>query len=142
MRNICIGTVILFFVMFGLPKFTGVISSPAQEPFDRYKSLIAWDLERVNLDNFGIYLKKNPTMVGYIVYYVGEKDSLDVVKKRINKSRQYLIKTRQIDKNQFRIICGGKGADFSITILHLLDASLPPPVVGIKTGCKKPIVPT
>ncbi len=118
---------LLFFSQFGLPKFTITSSAKAQEPFDRYHTFKPWKDEIFDLDNFAIFLRKNPETIGYIAFYVGDKDSCSQVKARIDKSKKYLIEHRKIDKRRIVVIYAGRLTNFSTTILQPIIKDLPPP---------------
>lgn len=141
MNKIYIGFVILFLGVFGFPGFTFVVSVPAQEPFRTYRTFTSWEDEKVDLLNFGIYLTKNPNMTGFIVFYIGKKDSKSAVNKRINKSKTYLIKIANLDPSRLKIICGGRGDNLSQTVLNMNDKSLSPPDFGSGQGCRKHVPP-
>ncbi len=49
------------------------IREASPEPLDFYGN-IPWNEERGRLDNFAIYLSRDPDTVGHISYHVGEKD--------------------------------------------------------------------
>lgn len=127
MKKIYIWLVLTFFAVCGLPNCTLVSPVLAQEPFSSYQTFISWRDEKIYLDNFEIYLKKKPTMLGYMVFYVGKKDKVEIVQKRIAKSRNYLIKTGKIDKSRLRVICVRRNSNVSTTVFHLIDMSSPPP---------------
>ena len=69
------------------------------DPFDDYGEL-PWNEELGRLDNFAINLTRNPEMVGYILYYVGENDNAAVVRQRMDESIDHLVETRKIERSR------------------------------------------
>lgn len=97
--------------------------------FDSYYGEISWEEEQFHLDNFSIYLKQNPNSIGYIAFFVGKKENLKTVKKRIERARKYLIEFRNIPQNQIVIVNAGRDKKTKI-ILHPVSKDSPPPYFG------------
>ncbi len=85
------------------------------DPFDDYAGL-PWNEEVGHLDNFAVSLTRNPEMVGYILYYVGEKDDSVEVWKRMDRSINYLIQRWKINKNSLILINRGKSEETRVML--------------------------
>src|SRR3712207_2657291 len=91
-----------FFLLVVMVFSSGLsLSTPAQSYpfFDDYENL-SWKDEMSRLDNFSIYLRRNPELLGYIVFYVGKKGSYERVRKRIERGVKYLVEYRKFDKDR------------------------------------------
>lgn len=96
------------------------------EPFDSYRQNISWKREIAILDNFSIYLKQFPDTVGYIGYFVGDKDTVQRVNARAMRAKRYLVVKRQIDEKRIFVVCAGR-VDSSRTAFYLVNRDAPPP---------------
>lgn len=113
----CMVSVMLFFK-----------ATTAQEPVDQYPTFqIPWEREKVSLRNFSNDLKQDRELIGYIVFYKGDDASLKKTKKRISKSRDYLIKHLGIPAHRLKIIYMGELGNRATTVLHLRPKNSPPP---------------
>lgn len=116
-------------IIFLVLLFIVIQSASADEYFDTYNGKISWEEERMRLDNFSIYLKQNPEYIGYIAFFVGDKDKNKTVKKRIDRAKRYLIEFRKIPQNQVVTIYAGKDKETKI-ILQPVSKNNPPPKFG------------
>jgi hypothetical protein len=114
-----------------LVMLAGALNGYGQEPFDRYRTFISWTSERANLDNFVIALRRNPETIGYIAFYTGNDHSYDKTRSRIDRARNYLIKTRGIDSSRIKILYAGELGRFATTVLQPVDKALPPPYKSV-----------
>ncbi len=65
--------IIITIVFLLLIPVVGLRSVSAESPFDQYRSNIKWNEEQAHLDNFAIFLVRNPEYIGYI-YLLTEND--------------------------------------------------------------------
>ena len=121
-----------FFLLFlvGLPD-AHQIAAQSQEPFNSYGHDISWELEITHLDDFSIYLKKNPDAIGYICYFVGDKERPEKVRRRVRRAKDYLHANRNIEKGRVKITYAGR-LDNSRTALYLIEKDSPSPPCGEK----------
>ncbi len=76
MKNIIIVSVFLLFIsVVGFPKSNLLELIVIDQVFDSYRSKIPWKEERAHLDNFAIFLKKNPNCIGYVFVFTKENES-------------------------------------------------------------------
>ena len=97
-----------------------------QDPFDSYSHRISWKEETYLLDNFAIFLTKNPETKGYIAYYSGTTESPKGAKTRVERAVRYLTKFRQIDSRRIIVVYGGK-LDTARTVLQPVEKKAAPP---------------
>jgi len=121
-NSVILTTFLLFLLTLGFPK-----PILADEVFDRYESNISWNEQRAHLDNFAYHLQTNVKDVGYIVFYMGEKDSLKKLKSRVDRSIKYLIQNGKIEKRRLIIIKAVRKQGKSDIILQPVSKNLPPP---------------
>lgn len=122
MKNIII-TIIFFLLLLTVSSPNTVL---ADEYFDRYETNLSWNEQKALLGNFAIHLQKNPEYIGYIAFYVGEKDSLKKIQSLINKSVKFLTESMKIKKSRIVLINAGKREDSEI-ILQPVSKNYPPP---------------
>jgi nucleosome binding factor SPN SPT16 subunit len=116
---------IVFFLsllVIGFPKLVF-----ADEYFNHYESNISWNKQMAFLGDFAVFLEKNPETIGYIGFYVGEKESLKKIQSRIDKSVKFLTKNMKIEKSRIVVIKGDTKKEMSEIILQPVDKNSPPP---------------
>lgn len=107
--------------------FVGPVEpASADEWFDIYGE-ISWKNEKLHLDNFAIYLNRNPDMQGYIAFYAGKKARLLDVKKRVARAKEYLIHNLKVDRRRISVVYAGRRKETRFA-LQPVEKSLPPPV--------------
>lgn len=98
--------------------------------FDTYQSDISWNEERAHLDNFAIYLKKEPELIGYIYIFTKENESVRKSKSRTNRIVKYLTKNIgsnfKVEKSRIVFIYK-KNSDTSEIILQPVLKGFKPP---------------
>jgi hypothetical protein len=99
----------------------------ADQYFATYYGFTTWEEEQVYLLQLGIYLQKNPELVGYIAFFVGEKDKLKDVEARMKRAKSFFNKMK-IAENRIIIVNAGKDKTTKI-ILQPMDKKCPPPKV-------------
>jgi hypothetical protein len=93
--------------------------------FDSY-GVLPWKEERLHLDNFGIYLRTNPEMIGYVAVYVGKGQSSKRLTKRLVRAKRYLIAEFQIDGDRIKTVNAGL-KERTTVVLQPVKAGLPSP---------------
>jgi hypothetical protein len=87
---------------------------------------ISWERELSHLDNFAVTLYRDKDFIGYIGYYVGKGDKPVIIRKRISRARDYLIRVRHLNRTRIRIIYLGQD-DETLTMLQAVSKTKPPP---------------
>jgi hypothetical protein len=100
-------------------------SKSVDEWFDSYGKL-PWEEERLHLDNFAIYLKRNPEMVGYLAYYVGDDSSEAEMEARIGRAKEYLICEFKIDKKRIIVVKAEKREKTKVVLQPVSKEKRPP----------------
>ena len=118
--------VFLTIISFGVFPTLSQTGSQVQEPFETYSHEISWKREKFYLDDFSIHLKQFPDTIGYIGFFVGDGDTLQKVRKRIDRAKRYLITKRKIDEQRIVVVYAGK-LDNSRTAFYLIKKNSPPP---------------
>jgi hypothetical protein len=106
-----------------------VITARANAYFDTWYQAMTRAEEEVRLDNFIVFLIRNPEATAYIGFSVGEKESYEKVKSRISRAVKHVVQTRKFDKKRLVIVYTGREKDTTI-ILHYKHKDLPPPEFG------------
>ena len=91
------------------------IREASPEPLDFYGN-IPWNEERGRLDNFAIYLSRDPDTVGHISYHVGEKDDLKTVRRRMEKGLEYLVKRWKINRQRLILDYNGRSEETRVML--------------------------
>ena len=102
----------------------------AGDPFDSYSHRISKKKERFLLDNFAIFLTRNPEMIGYVAYYEGARTSPGQARLRAERAVKYLSGVRRINPGRIVIIYGGE-LDRARTVLQPVPRNSPPPDFGV-----------
>lgn len=107
-----------------------VMTARAEGYYDTWYGKISWKTETSRLDSFLVILHQNPGTIGYIAFQVGERDSYEKVKSRINRAVKYMVEYRKFDKNRLVVVYAGK-RETTTTILDIKSRDLPTPIFGI-----------
>ena len=105
-------------------------------PFDTYAHKIKWRTETLLLDNLAYYLKRFPTNVAYIAYWIGDKNSPVKTRARAERARKYLVSIRQADGSRIIVTCAGT-LDNSRTSIYMYKKGEPPPEFTDRSRCPK-----
>lgn len=110
--------------------FVGIVGRAAatkvDSPFAVYSGNLAWEDEVVFLDNFAIYLKRHPEMIGYVGFYSDARMSRRKLEDRMDRSIRYLRKTRKIPKGRVQARYLGIAEDSQIVLQPLNKDKNPP----------------
>lgn len=74
---------------------------------DSYQNL-SFDEEKARLDNFAVHLKNQVDMLGYIVVYAGERQSVSKARARARRARNYLVTKHGIEAGRIVAKYGGR----------------------------------
>ena len=133
MKNIKQSLSLFLLVVAGIFSILNLsIPVAADSYFDSYGNL-PWKYEIGRLDNFSIYLRENAETVGYIIFYVGEKDSYKKVNQRINRSVKYLSEYGKFDKSRIVVVYAGRKENTQF-ILQPYDKDSPLPKKNFPEG--------
>jgi hypothetical protein len=83
-----------------------VVAPPLPKSFAEFPS-INFNQDKANLDNFAVALQGEPGAQGYIVVYGGRRSRPGRANQLGERSRQYLVNTRNIDASRIVIVNGG-----------------------------------
>jgi hypothetical protein len=90
---------------------TNVISlppPPVPNPrrFGEFPS-ISFNEDKANFDNFAVEMQSDPTAQGYIIVYNGRRSRPGRLATLVNRSRDYMVNTRNIDASRITVVNGG-----------------------------------
>jgi hypothetical protein len=68
---------------------------------------VAFNEDKANFDNFAVELQADPTATGYIIVYNGRRSRPGRLTTLVNRTRDYLVNTRNIDASRIAIVNGG-----------------------------------
>jgi hypothetical protein len=108
---------------------TGV--TPVEKPpvlaknFAEFPS-VAFNEDKANLDNFAIALQGEPGSQGYVIVYGGRRSRPGRANQLGERSRQYLVNTRNIDPNRIVIVNGGTRETDSFELWLVPQGATPP----------------
>ena len=86
--------------------------------FDEYSNLSISD-ERVRLDNFRVYLRREPDTKGYIVVYKSRQMRSGEAKRRANRAKSYLVSERGFDAKRVVAMEGGQSEKPKVELYSL-----------------------
>jgi hypothetical protein len=113
------------------------------DPFDSYGD-VSWDLEKVHLDNFSVFLQHERDSIGHITVYAGRRACVGEAKARALRAKKYLVNTRGVQDSRIKWIDAGYREELTVILQPVppgapkLTASptLKPSEVRIKKDCK------
>jgi hypothetical protein len=122
---------------------TMVLAGTQFDPFDSYTA-ISWELEKAHLDNFAIALQQDPSLIGYIVVYAGQRACVGEARIRALRAKKYVVETHGIQASRIKWIDGGYRQELTVILQSAprgapeLKASptLKPTEVKIIKNCK------
>lgn len=113
-------------ICFGVVRGTPFIAVRADQPFASYGKL-PWAEEKLHLDDFAMFLKRNPDMRGYVAFYVGENEKESNTKKRMNRVKRYLLNGwQEIGKGRITFVNAGKREETRTVLQHVLKTKPAP----------------
>ena len=85
---------------------SSVMKKPEARKMDEYGKIALKD-ENARLDNYAVELMNDPTAQGYIIAYGGRASRAGDAKKRADRAKAYMVKTRGLDAQRVVTIDGG-----------------------------------
>lgn len=119
-----------------LPGYDGLncsASCPVQIPnelpvcrkFDEFRS-IQFNDEKARLDHYAIELQNDPTSIGYLVIYPGQRARAGEVQRQTNRVLDYMVNTRGIDKRRIIPIIGSAKDELFLELWVCPQGAKPP----------------
>jgi hypothetical protein len=68
---------------------------------------VTFNEDKANFDNFAVELQADPTAQGYIIVYNGRRSRPARLAALVNRSRDYIVNTRNIDASRVVVVNGG-----------------------------------
>jgi hypothetical protein len=104
-------------------RFAQVLVDYVPVKFDSYSNLSETD-ERARLDNFAMYLLKEPGLFGYaVIFGPGNANSRHTSGQRL---RNYLVKKRQIGADRIIVLDGAKRKESTVDLYALPEIDVLP----------------
>jgi hypothetical protein len=88
--------------------------------------VISFNEDKANLDNFAVALQGEPGSRGYIIVYSGRRSRANRANQLGERSRQYLVNTRNIDASRVVVVNGGTRAVDSFELWLVPQGATPP----------------
>lgn len=109
---------------------TSVQAAPPPPPitprrFAEFPS-VAFNEDKANFDNLAVALQADPTAQGYIIVYNGRTSRPARLTTLVNRSREYLVNTRNIDRSRIVVIGGGQRDVDTIEMWVVPQGAAPP----------------
>jgi hypothetical protein len=102
-----------------------VVQQPVPKSFAEFPS-ISFNEDKANLDNFAVALQAEPGSQGYVIVYGGRRSRPGRATQLGERSRQYLVNTRNIDPSRIRIVNGGTRETDSFELWLVPQGATPP----------------
>ena len=101
------------------------LPKPILERFDEFGDIARND-EKARLDNFAIALQNDPRSTGYVIVYPGRTSKRPQVQDHFGRVIDYLVNSRQIDKNRLKTIEGRKKEELRVELWNAPQGAPPP----------------
>jgi hypothetical protein len=101
------------------------IPRPTGRQFAEFPS-IAFNEDKANFDNFAVALQEDPTATGYIIVYNGRRSRPARLNALVNRSRDYVVNTRNIDRSRVVVMGGGTREVDTIELWIVPQGATPP----------------
>jgi hypothetical protein len=98
---------------------------PQARSFAEFPS-VTFNEDKANFDNFAVALQEDPTAQGYIFVYNGRNRRPARLNALVNRSRDYVVNTRNIDRSRLVVVNGGQ-RDVDTIELWIVPQGSPPP---------------
>lgn len=102
-----------------------VVQQPIPKSFAEFPS-ISFNEDKANLDNFAVALQGEPGSQGYVIVYSGRRSRPGRATQLGERSRQYLVNTRNIDPNRIVVVNGGTRETDSFELWLVPQGAAPP----------------
>jgi len=87
---------------------------------------ISFNEDKANLDNFAVALQGEPGSQGYVIVYSGRRSRPGRATQLGERSRQYLVNTRNIEASRVVVINGGTRERDSFELWLVPQGAAPP----------------
>ena len=101
------------------------LPTPTNRRFAEFPS-VAFNEDKANFDNFAVALQEDPTATGYIIVYNGRRSRPARLTTLVNRSRDYVVNTRNIDRSRIAVISGGTREVDTIELWIVPQGAQPP----------------
>ncbi|HEY9286311.1 MAG TPA: PEGA domain-containing protein [Pyrinomonadaceae bacterium] len=101
------------------------IPRPAGRQFAEFPS-VAFNEDKANFDNFAVALQEDPTATGYVIVYNGRRSRPARLTTLVNRSRDYVVNTRNIDRSRVVVMNGGTREVDTIELWIVPQGATPP----------------
>ena len=101
------------------------LPTPTGRRFAEFPS-VAFNEDKANFDNFAVALQEDPTATGYIIVYNGRRSRPARLATLVNRSRDYVVNTRNIDRSRIAVISGGTREVDTIELWIVPQGAQPP----------------
>ena len=101
------------------------IPRPTNRRFAEFPS-VAFHEDKANFDNFAVALQEDPTATGYIIVYNGRRSRPARLNTLVNRSRDYVVNTRNIDRSRVIVMGGGTREVDTIELWIVPQGAQPP----------------
>jgi hypothetical protein len=102
-----------------------VVQQPVPKSFAEFPS-ISFNEDKANLDNFAVALQAEPGAIGHVIVYNGRRSRPGRANQLGERTRQYLVNTRNIDPSRIRIVNGGTRETDSFELWLVPQGATPP----------------
>jgi hypothetical protein len=101
------------------------VPRPTGRQFAEFPS-VAFNEDKANFDNFAVALQEDPTATGYIIVYNGRRSRPARLNTLVNRSRDYVVNTRNIDRGRVVVMPGGTREVDTIELWIVPQGAQPP----------------
>ncbi|HLL76281.1 MAG TPA: PEGA domain-containing protein [Pyrinomonadaceae bacterium] len=101
------------------------VPRPTGRQFAEFPS-VAFNEDKANFDNFAVALQEDPTATGYIIVYNGRRSRPARLNTLVNRSREYVVNTRNIDRSRVVVMGGGTREVDTIELWIVPQGATPP----------------
>lgn len=105
---------------------TPVALPPVQPKSFAEFPVVSFNEDKANLDNFAVALQGEPGSQGYIIVYAGRRSRPNRANQLGERSRQYLVNTRNIDASRVVVVNGGTRETDSFELWLVPQGATPP----------------
>lgn len=98
---------------------------PTGRQFAEFPS-VAFNEDKANFDNFAVALQEDPTATGYVIVYNGRRSRPARLATLVNRSRDYVVNTRNIDRSRVVVVNGGSRDVDTIELWIVPQGATPP----------------
>jgi hypothetical protein len=101
------------------------VPRPTGRQFAEFPS-VTFNEDKANFDNFAVALQEDPTATGYVIVYNGRRSRPARLNTLVNRSRDYVVNTRNIDRSRVVVMSGGTREVDTIELWIVPQGATPP----------------